>query len=279
MANDSPIAPSSVEVLERRGVEQALEVAVRAPSIHNTQPWRWELGPGGLALLADRDRQLGVGDPDGHSLLVSCGAALALTELALRAQGWLIQTARLPDPANPDVLALLRPVGRREPGDEVHARVQAARRRRSDRLPFSTQQVSDETLEALRAAGSGPHVNVHFPIQAGQGIDLAVAVSWADRVERDDRAYADEMHRWIGDPNVRHTSDGVPIDAVPHVSPGHLSQANLPEASPEPSRRPSLLLVASAAGVALVGGVLPTTPLAGALGFTPAAPVSSSSSA
>lgn len=228
MANDSPAAPSDVEVLDRRGVEQALEVAVRAPSIHNTQPWRWDLGPRGLMLLADRDRQLTVGDPDGHSLLVSCGAALALTELALRAQGWLTETARLPDPLNPDALASLRPVGRRDPDDEVRARVEAARRRRSDRQPFGTRQVSDETLETLRAAGSSPHVNVHFPIQAGQGLDLAVAVSWADRVERDDRAYADEMNRWIGDPDVRPTSDGVPLDAVPHVSPGHPRHTDIP---------------------------------------------------
>ena len=228
MANESPTAPSKVEALDRRGVEQALEVAVRAPSIHNTQPWRWNLGPRGLMLLADRDRQLTVGDPDGHSLLVSCGAALALTELALRAQGWLIQTARFPDTANPGALALLRPVGRGDPGDAVRAQVEAARRPRSDRMPFDARQVTDGTLETLRAAGTSPHVNVHFPIQAGQGIDLAAAVSWADRVERDDRAYAEEMKRWIGDPEVRPTSDGVPIDAVPHVSPGHPRHTDIP---------------------------------------------------
>lgn len=228
MANDSPAAASSDEALDRRGVEAALQVAVRAPSIHNTQPWRWDLDTRGLVLLADRDRQLTVGDPDGHSLLVSCGAALALTELALRAEGWLIETTRLPDPANPDALALLRPVGRREPDDAVRAQVEAALRRRSDRRPFSAQPVSDEATETLRAAGSSPHVNIHFPIEADQRIDLAVAVSWADRVERDDRAYAEEVNRWVGDPDVRPTSDGVPIDAVPHVSPGHPRHTNIP---------------------------------------------------
>jgi hypothetical protein len=228
MADDSPAAASSDDVLDRRGVEEALEVAVRAPSIHNTQPWRWDLDARGLVLLADRDRQLTVGDPDGHSLLVSCGAALALTELALRAEGWLIQTTRLPDPAHPDALALMRPVGRRDPDEEVRDRVGAALLRHSDRRPFSTRQVSDGTMETLRGAGSSPHVNVHFPIQAGQGIDLAAAVSWADRVERDDRAYTEEVNRWIDDPDVRPTSDGVPIDAVPHISPGHPRHTNIP---------------------------------------------------
>jgi hypothetical protein len=74
--------------LDRATVEAALPVAVRAPSIHITQPWAWRLGRDGLALLGDRTRQLEVADPDGHSLQVSCGAALYLTELALRAGGW-----------------------------------------------------------------------------------------------------------------------------------------------------------------------------------------------
>jgi nitroreductase len=77
-----------VPQLDRRATEAALAVAVRAPSIHNTQPWRWQLADGVLTLRADRSRQLAVADPDGHSLLISCGAALHLTELALRAAGW-----------------------------------------------------------------------------------------------------------------------------------------------------------------------------------------------
>ena len=78
--------------LDRLSVEAALAVAVRAPSIHNTQPWAWRLDPDGLVLRADRTRQLAVADPDGHSLLVSCGAALHLTEIALEAQGWQLET-------------------------------------------------------------------------------------------------------------------------------------------------------------------------------------------
>ena len=74
--------------LDEGSVTAALAVAVRAPSIHNTQPWRWRLDDDGLRLLADRSRQLAVADPDGHSLLVSCGAALHLTGLGLAA-GWL----------------------------------------------------------------------------------------------------------------------------------------------------------------------------------------------
>src|SRR4051795_2558128 len=100
----APAAGGSSGQLDRAAVEAAVEVACRPPSIHNTQPWLWVLRAGQLELRADRDRQLRVADPDGHSLLISCGAALHLTELALRGQGWLVRAQRLPDPADPDLL-------------------------------------------------------------------------------------------------------------------------------------------------------------------------------
>ncbi len=50
--------------------------AAQAPSIFNTQPWRWQIGPARLALHADRTRQLRIADPEGRLLAISCGAAL-----------------------------------------------------------------------------------------------------------------------------------------------------------------------------------------------------------
>ena len=202
--------------LDRTTVEQALNVAVRAPSIHNTQPWAWRLDESGLALLADRSRQLPVADPDGHSLLISCGAAVELTELALRAAGWTLQTTLLPDRADPDLLAGFVPIGRAEPSERVLTEVQAALRRRSDRRPFATRQASPDTIEELRSASSGA-ARVDFPVRDDQRIDLAVAVTWADRVERDDQAYLAEMNRWLRDPDVHAVVDGVPVEAIPHV--------------------------------------------------------------
>ena len=109
--------------LDRATVEKVLALAVRAPSIHNTQPWRWRLGDDGLRLLADRGRQLTVADPDGHSLLISCGAALHLTELGLAANGWRTVTELWPDRDDPDVIAHLVPEART---DEVAPNVAEA---------------------------------------------------------------------------------------------------------------------------------------------------------
>jgi len=211
---------------DRAAAEAVVEVASRAPSIHNTQPWMWEAGPSGLDLRADRTRQLAVADPDGHSLLISCGAALTLTELALRASGWAVGTDRLPDPADADLLARFTLTRRVEPTESDRDRVAAALARHSDRRPFSGDAVPQDAVEALREAAAGPGVYAHFPIRAEEQLNLAVAVSWADRVERDDAAYIAEMTRWLRDKDVH--ADGVSLDAVPKVEPGHPRHTDIP---------------------------------------------------
>lgn len=216
------------QALDRATVDAVLDVAVRAPSIHNTQPWAWRLDSEGLALLADRTRQLAIADPDGHSLLISCGAALHLTELALRAKGWQVSTRLLPDPPDPDVLAVFDVTGHGKPDERSVEQVDAALARRSDRRPFAQHEVSTEVIEVLRSAGSDAAARVDFPTGTDERINLAVAVSWADRVERDDQAYRDEMNQWIRDPDVHAVVDGVPLQAIPHVPVGSPRHTDVP---------------------------------------------------
>src|SRR5690242_6274406 len=102
----------ATEAPERSDVERAVSFGVRAPSIHNTQPWRWVYRPGVLELYADRSRQLPALDPDGRSLVLSCGAALELARLGFAAAGWQTEVDRVPDRHRPDLLARIRTVDR-----------------------------------------------------------------------------------------------------------------------------------------------------------------------
>ena len=226
-----PVEPASqntdpVSSLDVAAVEGALGVAIRAPSIHNTQPWRFELRGGVLALRADRSRQLGIADPDGHSLLISCGAALALTELALRAAGWTVEVRRVPDPADPDLLAELRGLGHAEPLQVDLDRVAASRRRRSERRPFAAGRPAEQVIERLRQAAASPGVDAHFPIRADENLDLAVAVSYADRFQRKDPDYLAEMARWTQQDD--HHADGIPATTVPHLPEGRVRHTDVP---------------------------------------------------
>jgi nitroreductase len=106
--------------------------------------------------------------------------------------------------------------------------VEAALQRRSDRRPFAMHELAPDTVEALQASAGDGYARIDFPTREDQRVDLAVAVSWADRIERDDQAYVEEMNRWIRDPDVHALVDGVPVDNIPHVPADHPRRADVP---------------------------------------------------
>ena len=201
----------------RSEVERAVSFGVRAPSIHNTQPWRWVYRPGVLELHADRSRQLPALDPDGRSVLLSCVAALELARLGFAGAGWRTEVDRLPDPDRPDLLARIRPVARAAVDRSVVERAEAAERRHTERRPFLVEPVADEAIRSLLAVATDAGVYAYAVQRGDEQLDLAVVFSWADGVELADPAYRAELAHWTraaGGP------DGVPAAAVPHVPAG-----------------------------------------------------------
>ena len=81
-------------------------------------------------------------------------------------------------------------------------------------------------VDELRAAADGAGVHAHFPVREQERLNLAVAVSWADRVERQDPAYLAEMRRWAQDAEV-HT-EGVHASAIPHVAADRPRHTDIP---------------------------------------------------
>ena len=79
---------------DRTSLESAVALACRAPSLHNSQPWRWVVGRFGLSLFSDPDRLLPATDDFGRQMVISCGAALNHLEVAFAAQGWDIEIDR-----------------------------------------------------------------------------------------------------------------------------------------------------------------------------------------
>src|SRR5918993_3407541 len=94
--------------MDRARIVTAVESALRAPSVHNTQPWLWRIGDDRVQLYADWNRHLVATDPDRRDLVLSCGAALHHLLVALAAQGLEVEVDRLPDPDDTGHLATVR---------------------------------------------------------------------------------------------------------------------------------------------------------------------------
>ncbi len=218
---DQPARPS------RGDAERAVELAVRAPSIHNTQPWRWVFAGDTLQLRADRSRQLDAIDPDGRGLLVSCGGALYLATLALAAAGWRVDVQRLPDADDPDLLARIVIGDRAAPDEAAMTAAVAAERRHTERRPFRADPVPEAMLDGLRGLVTGPGVYAHLITRDSERLDLAVVFSWADQLEAGDEAYRAELARWVR-ADAEQAGEGVPPSAVPHVPAGSPRHTEVP---------------------------------------------------
>ena len=107
---------------DRETIHTVLSLATQAPSIHNSQPWRWRVGAQSLHLYAEPKRHLLIADPDCRDLLLSCGASLHHAVVALAAHGWQAKVHRLPTRRNRTTWRRLRftrtrRVSRRDVGD------------------------------------------------------------------------------------------------------------------------------------------------------------------
>ena len=193
-----------------QALREAAEKALAAPSIFNTQPWRWQISDGTLRLWADRERQLMVADPEGRLLTISCGVALHHALVALAADGHLRTVRRLPDPGDPDLLAEVRITGRHRPTDSEVQLKEAIRLRRTDRRAFS-QGVPVEAIPALINAAESQQAHLRL-IRPGEVSTLALAAARADALQLANGDYRRELIRWTHRP--QWSNDGVPVSTA-----------------------------------------------------------------
>jgi hypothetical protein len=130
---------------------KTLEQALRAPSVHNTQPWRWQLRGDGIELFADFRRQLPTADPDGRDLLISCGAALHHFLVVLAHQGHDAYVKYLPDTGDAGHLATVT-VGDSPPEPATAHLFEAINRRHTERHRLSHRPVPEPLLATLADA-------------------------------------------------------------------------------------------------------------------------------
>lgn len=197
---------------DRETIRSALALAVRAPSIHNSQPWQWRVGEHSLHLYADPSRHLPSTDPDCRDLLLSCGAVLHHCVVALAALGWQAKVHRLPNPADPYHLAAIEVVG--QPASELDVALAAAiPRRRTDRRRYSAWSVppADVAVMGSRAARAGVMLR-----QVESLPRLQTIVAQAVRRHTADEDYLHELTTWSG----RYaSSSGVPARSTPLSDP------------------------------------------------------------
>jgi hypothetical protein len=187
-----------------------MELAVRAPSLHNSQPWRWVADGGVLELFADPTRIGRSTDHTGREVLISCGAVLDHFRVAMAAAGWEAQVDRFPNPNNRDHLATLEFRQMDFVTDAHRARAEAIGRRRTDRLPFAAPARWDLFEPVLRQTVDATVADLDV-IPDDSRPQLADASRLNAELRRYDSSYHAELEWWTGHSD---SSQGIPESAL-----------------------------------------------------------------
>jgi hypothetical protein len=216
--------PSNTEpdLAERAGY--LIELAARAPSVHNTQPWRFTVTGQAIELYADDSRQL-LEDPAGREMIISCGAALFGLRLAIRSLGYQPEVDLFPEPGQRHLLARVR-AGRSEPmTSDERAMLQAVPHRHTHRGAFEPSPLPGGLLAWLQddAMAEGATLAVVGGGPAYQRL-TAILAAWSRRRDLYPTSPAEirtraETLRWTREAGSQ-ARDGVPAHAFPAAA-GH----------------------------------------------------------
>lgn len=203
--------------VDHDSVHAALELAGRAPSVHNTQPWRWQYAASAVHLYADTARWLPATDPDGRDLLVSCGAWLHHLRMALAASDIGVTVERLPDPEQPDLLAVvtLRPGADGVDRALATEQVAAMSGRHSDRRRFDEWPLPDAFLAQLVDCAAGQGAVLRAVTEPVDRQTLAIAIRTAAVEHADTFGYEAELRTWTGLAERSTGPEGIPAAAIP----------------------------------------------------------------
>jgi hypothetical protein len=186
-----------------------------APSVHNTQPWRFVLTSGGLDCRVDQSRQLAVLDPTARQLYLSAGTALFNARVSLAASGCPSTVQRFPHPGQSDLVARVE-VGGDTAIDPALAPLNAVvELRQTNRRRFAEDPVPVDLVATLVRAAAAEGALLHPVVKRADRDTLARLSQKADAEQIASPAYRAELRTWTSNDPTR--LDGVRAAAVPHV--------------------------------------------------------------
>jgi len=196
--------------------QSLIDAAVWAPSVYDTEPWRFGARGSTVTLHADTERRLAVADPDGREMFISCGAALYTLRLGVRAMGRVPQVRMVSDRRRPGLIADVG-LGPEQPATAEECQMYAqVRRRHTHTGGFRPCGMPIGLLQTLRTHAYREGVCLRIVADPRTRIALAALTEAAEQVQRRDPAYVAEMARWAS-PD-RRTAPGAREETCPSES-------------------------------------------------------------
>jgi nitroreductase len=197
-------------MVDTKAIKDAVQLACRAPSLHNSQPWHWVAAGKTVHLFLDKDRVLYATDHSGREALLGCGAVLDHFRVAMAAAGWATNVDRYPNPNNSLHLASIDFSPMEFVTEGHRARADAVLLRRSDRLPYAEPPNWDKVESQLRRSVTSDAVRLDA-VADDLRAELAEATQLTESLRRYDSSYHSELAWWTGPFEI---ADGIPHSSL-----------------------------------------------------------------
>jgi nitroreductase len=197
-------------VADTKVITTAIELACRAPSLHNSQPWKWVASSTSVDVFVDPQRKVTSTDRSGREAIISCGAALDHFRVAMAAVGWDTSIDLFPNPNNLDHLASIDFASVDYVTQARRDRVGAILRRRTNRLPFRAPKHWASFEPVLRSSFDNAFVTLDV-LEDDARPRLAEASRLTEALRRYDDRYHHELDWWTSP--LRET-EGIPESAL-----------------------------------------------------------------
>jgi nitroreductase len=199
----------AMPTISRAIFEDAVAAGVRAPSMYNSQPWRFRLHRDRIEIRLDPSRHLPASDPDSWGARIAVGAAACNVQLALAANG-LVATQRIVSLHGRGIDVVV--TGSHPPAPRDLELCHAIGSRVSHRHPFGSQPVPAPARARIADAATDARTWIELLDERAPIARVAEILNCADFTLRNEPAYADELARWVG--VAEEASEGIPILAA-----------------------------------------------------------------
>lgn len=189
--------------------EALLRAAVLAPSVHNTQPWRFRFVGRTVQVYRVRERELPAEDPSRRMLFLSLGAAILNLRVAAAARGMGSEVRYLVDQRLPDLVAVVE-LGD-SPGEPLAGLAPYLVKRRTNREPFTDERLAAQVRVELDLCARVEGAVLQWVEKPSRRWWLRMATNDAVAADDEDVARTAERRRWVGGDR---GSDGVPSSAL-----------------------------------------------------------------
>jgi nitroreductase len=170
-------------------IADLLRCATLAANSHNTQPWRFRVEPGAIAILSDPSRRTPVVDPDDHHLFVSLGCAAENLVIAATATGRPGALDSAPDGSVHYRFATGRPA--------PNPLLAAILTRQSTRGDYNGRAVPSADVAALARAAAMPGVRVAIITDARRLDAVRDLVIAGNSAQMADEGFMRELKQWL----------------------------------------------------------------------------------